>query len=193
MTLPATLPGLHRATVQDLNDPDAEGRVGVILDAYLNEPILWAVPCVPYAGPGVGLRLVPQIGDKVWIAFENEQSANPVWVGCFWATPPPEDPEIKFLRTRYGRITIDDTVGQGKLAIETEDGTRLEMKEAPTPPALMLEELGGARIEMNGGEVKLEGWPMRFAPPSDAVLQRLDALEAAVAELQGAAPPDPAE
>jgi uncharacterized protein involved in type VI secretion and phage assembly len=47
-------------------------------------PTGWCQPCVPYAGPSVGLFFVPDQGAAVWIEFEGGDVSYPIWVGCFW-------------------------------------------------------------------------------------------------------------
>ena len=48
------------------------------------EPLGWALPCTPYAGPGVGLYAVPPIGASIWVEFEGGDPESPIWSGCFW-------------------------------------------------------------------------------------------------------------
>jgi len=70
----------------------------------------WALPCVPYAGKGVGLFLIPPVNAFVWIEFEQGDLDYPIWSGCFWGdndTPAsPAEPEMKVLKTDAGTITI---------------------------------------------------------------------------------------
>jgi hypothetical protein len=69
--------GLHRGTVVDNADPQAQMRVRVLVPAILGESVSpWALPCVP---PGV--TTVPEIGTGVWIAFECGDPLHPVWIG----------------------------------------------------------------------------------------------------------------
>lgn len=44
----------------------------------------WCMPCVPYAGPNVGIAFLPEEGSGVWIEFEGGDVSYPVWVGCYW-------------------------------------------------------------------------------------------------------------
>jgi len=45
----------------------------------------WAMPCAPFAGPDMGLLLMPPIGANVWIEFEAGDMNYPIWSGCFWS------------------------------------------------------------------------------------------------------------
>ena len=42
------------------------------------------MPCVPYAGPNVGIAFLPEVGSGVWIEFEGGDVSYPIWVGCYW-------------------------------------------------------------------------------------------------------------
>jgi len=44
----------------------------------------WCTPCVPYAGPAVGIAFLPEEGSGVWIEFEGGDVSYPVWAGCYW-------------------------------------------------------------------------------------------------------------
>ncbi len=44
----------------------------------------WCMPCVPYAGPGVGFAFLPETGSGVWIEFEGGDVSFPIWVGGYW-------------------------------------------------------------------------------------------------------------
>lgn len=94
------------------------------------------IPCVPYAGNGVGLHTIPPIGANVWVEFEAGSLRHPIWVGCFWVDGdiPSADanPDIHFLRTSKALIRIDDRTGE------------------------ILIESGSARITFSSSEVKIE-------------------------------------
>lgn len=49
----------------------------------------WALPCVPYAGPGVGFVALPPVGANVWVEFEGGDPTYAIWSGCFWAEDAP--------------------------------------------------------------------------------------------------------
>ena len=42
------------------------------------------MPCVPYAGDGVGFKFLPAPGSGVWVEFEGGNLNHPIWSGCFW-------------------------------------------------------------------------------------------------------------
>lgn len=51
----------------------------------------WCMPCVPYAGPNVGIAFLPEVGSGVWVEFEGGDVSYPIWVGGYWrdGEPPP--------------------------------------------------------------------------------------------------------
>ncbi|HYY42592.1 MAG TPA: phage baseplate assembly protein V, partial [Pyrinomonadaceae bacterium] len=77
--------GKYRGVVLNVDDPEQMGRIQARVPEVLQEASsAWAVPCVPFAGAGHGLVLLPELGDGVWIEFEAGDIARPVWTGCWW-------------------------------------------------------------------------------------------------------------
>jgi uncharacterized protein involved in type VI secretion and phage assembly len=129
--------GKYRGLVVDNADPTHRGRLRVKVPAVMGEETLWAEPCAPYAGDGVGFFALPPADAGVWVEFEAGDTRYPIWSGCFWACDQiaAEDavPTVKFLKTDSFTIRIDDA--QGEMVIETKTGSR---------------------ITINGTDVKLE-------------------------------------
>ena len=103
--------GKHRAVVTDNADPTARGRVQVRVPAVLGDLAVWAMPCVPYAGDGVGFYSLPEPGAGVWVEFEGGDPSYPIWVGCFWADgqlPDASDANIKIWKTESLTLRMDD-------------------------------------------------------------------------------------
>jgi uncharacterized protein involved in type VI secretion and phage assembly len=46
----------------------------------------WAMPCVPVAGQGMGLYVLPMVGAGVWVEFEGGEVDYPIWTGGFWGS-----------------------------------------------------------------------------------------------------------
>ncbi|MBN3947603.1 MAG: baseplate assembly protein [Nostoc sp. NMS7] len=166
--------GKYRGVVCDNNDPWKIGRVQAkVEEIFGNKPSGWALPCVPYAGKGVGLFLMPPEGALVWIEFENGDPDYPIWTGCFWADEKvpdivpatPYDPDTKVLKTDIGKIEIKD---KGKQSITIEaiinkktihivmDASGIEIRNADGA----FVKLNGSVIEIDNGKsatVKLNG------------------------------------
>jgi uncharacterized protein involved in type VI secretion and phage assembly len=134
--------GKFRGTVTDNNDPNNQGRIKASVPAVLqNVDTGWALPAVPYAGPGVGTWAIPPVGAGVWIEFEGGDVAYPIWTGCWWAgNQRPQDqngtkavPTLKVLRSEDGlivaldddghTISISDQNGSNYLEITVDHGT----------------------------------------------------------------------
>lgn len=119
----------YRGVVVDNADPTGRARLRVRVPAVMGEEAVWAMPCVPYAGDGVGFFALPEADTGVWVEFEAGNPSYPIWVGCFWGDGeiPSGDavPTIKFFRTQKLTIRIDDT--SGEIVIENEAGSIFKM------------------------------------------------------------------
>lgn len=158
--------GIYRAEVVLVVDPVGAGRIQVRVTSIPGEEQTnrWAMPCVPYAGPNVGLNLSPDVGDMVWVEFEGGDVSKPVWTGCYWQDGEmilsEEQRRVKFLRTATAKVSIDDEQSIVRIEID-----------------------GGAVIQLQNKVVTFEGWPMRFnpVPPVEGNLEaRVTALEQAL-------------
>lgn len=78
--------GKYRGVVVNNQDPLVLGRVQVAVPAILGEALSWALPCSPFAGPDVGLCLIPPIGANLWVEFEGGDAEYAIWSGCFWGS-----------------------------------------------------------------------------------------------------------
>lgn len=75
--------GKYRGTVTEVDATTL--RIRATVPAVLGTtPSGWCLPCVPYAGPGVGFFFLPEAGAAVWIEFEGGDVSYPIWTGCFW-------------------------------------------------------------------------------------------------------------
>lgn len=118
--------GKYRGKVTDNKDPQAVGRIQATVPAIVAEPLNWAMPCTPYAGPQVGFFTMPPIGANVWIEFEGGDPNYPIWSGCFWGSDqkqkPPIDavgPEVKVLQTDKLALILNDQ--ESKLTARLKD------------------------------------------------------------------------
>lgn len=142
--------GKFRGVVSDNDDPKGIGRIRArVPDVYGSEESGWAMPCVPYAGDGVGLYLIPPTGASVWIEFEHGDPDYPIWSGCFWGAgqlpASPAAADTKVLKTGVGTITINDAAGSGGITIETTDGMKITMSSS------------GIEIDGGMGEISISG------------------------------------
>jgi uncharacterized protein involved in type VI secretion and phage assembly len=118
--------GKYRGTVTDNADPTSRGRLKVKVPAVLGDLESWAMPCVPYAGAGVGFYSLPEPGTGVWVEFEGGDPSYPVWTGCFWADnelPDESDAAIKIWKT--GSLTIRISDSEDELVVENGAGSKV--------------------------------------------------------------------
>lgn len=150
--------GKYRGKVEDNFDPMQLGRVRVKVPAVLGEGTMsWAMPCVPYAGSGVGFFAIPPNGANIWVEFEGGDPDYPIWTGCFWGLGEvPASPalaEMKVLKTSTGSITINDLPVVGGISIETTSG----MKMAITSLGIEIDNGKGGSIKLTGPKVSVNG------------------------------------
>ena len=115
--------GKYRGTVENNLDPQEMGRVQVSVPAVLGKgKCSWAMPCAPFAGPGVGLFVVPPNKANVWVEFEAGDPDYPIWSGGFWGRgEAPASPAValtKVFKTKHITLTLDDTPKTGGFSLE---------------------------------------------------------------------------
>ena len=145
--------GKYRGKVENNLDPMQQGRVQVSVPAVLGEGRLsWAMPCVPYAGSGVGLFAVPPVGANAWVEFEGGDTNYPILGGCFWGTgEAPAEPALaqtKVLKTGGVTLTLSDLPGGGGLTLE------VGPPAVPAPLKLTFN-AGGIELQNGAASVKL--------------------------------------
>jgi hypothetical protein len=148
--------GKYRGTVANNIDPMQQGRIQVSVPSVLGGGQLsWAMPCVPYAGSGVGLFLIPPVDANIWVEFEAGDPDYPIWSGCFWGIGEvpalPAIAEMKVLKTDSCTITLNDLPGIGGVTIETMTG----MKIILTATGLEIDNGQGGSIKMTGPQVSV--------------------------------------
>ncbi len=145
--------GKYRGQVANNVDPMKLGRIQVSVPSVLGDGTLsWAMPCVPYAGPGVGFFAIPPIGANVWVEFESGDPDYPIWSGCFWADKqiPTSDglPFTKVFKTDAITLKLDDTPTSGGFTLEV--GSPL----VPSPITLVVN-TGGIELKNGSATVQL--------------------------------------
>ncbi len=154
--------GKYRGRVVDNQDPLKRGSVQVQVSSVLGEVSVWALPCVPYAGPQVGLFSIPPIGAAVWVEFEGGRTDFPIWTGCFWAEGEIDssdaDPDVFFWRTPAGFLRMKKS--EGTIELETDGGTsivlsateiKLDGKTIKQTAGASSTELGASGFDAMGG------------------------------------------
>lgn len=148
--------GKYRGVVTNNKDELHLGRIRAEVIAVFgrgNESS-WALPCVPYAGNGVGFFLIPPKHASVWIEFEQGDSDYPIWTGCFWdkkdkRPASPAIAETKVLKTDKATITLDDK--KDILTIETKGGMKIMMDRQ----GIEITNGNDASVKLNGKKVSI--------------------------------------
>lgn len=160
--------GKYRGKVENNIDPMMLGKIQVSVPAVLGEGSLsWAMPCVPFAGSGVGFFMIPPVGANVWVEFEGGDIDYPIWSGCFWGvgeTPAtPAIPQMKIIKMDTISLTLSELPGVGGVTLEvsppsvalplkmTFDAQGIKLDAGP----LGVVELTPAGVKINSGALEV--------------------------------------
>jgi uncharacterized protein involved in type VI secretion and phage assembly len=153
--------GVVTGVVKSVDDPDQQGRVQVSFPFLGGQNDSdWAPVATMMSGGGRGSWFMPEVGDEVLCAFNQDDVAHPFIIGFLWNgqdKPPVTNPDIsakvRRLRTVSGhRIDFDDTSGGEKITIHTQGGHEIVMDDTPGS--------GNVTISTNGGQtVKMDDTP----------------------------------
>lgn len=121
--------GKYRGEVTATDDETNRARLKVRCPAVLGEQEVWAMPCTPYAGDGVGFFALPAEGTSVWVEFEGGEINQPIWSGCFWKEEQIDSGDavegVLFLKTPGVTIRVDND--QGTVEIEASGGAKITL------------------------------------------------------------------
>ncbi|MDQ6775598.1 MAG: phage baseplate assembly protein V [Actinomycetota bacterium] len=163
MPAPTRYLGKYRGFVLDNVDPLETGRILVQVPDVSNLlPTTWATPCLPYAGIQSGLYVVPEIGSKVWIEFEQGNPDYPIWVGCFWGSvaerpalaliTPPGVPQLTIQTPLQNALMISDVPGPtGGILLKSTTGAMISISDT----GIIISNGQGATIVMAGPSVTI--------------------------------------
>lgn len=160
--------GKYRGTVVNNLDPEQRGRLmAQVPDVTGFVPSTWALPCVPMAGLQMGAYVVPSLGAKVWIEFEQGDPDYPIWTGCFWGSfaevPlsahgwPPPSPNMVLQTGNQNSITIQGMPGGGIVLSCGPFPNPASPKIMLSPAGITLSSGQGAVIQMTGPMVDING------------------------------------
>lgn len=143
--------GKYRGKVADVDEKTL--RIKATVPAVLGSSTTgWCLPCVPYAGPQVGMAFLPEVGSAVWIEFEEGDVSLPIWAGCYWndnEQPPEAKAAVKVIVTKGGnRILLDDD--QKSITISDDNGNEIVLDSN----GLKLAQ-GSKKVEITKSSVKI--------------------------------------
>lgn len=150
--------------VTSVDDPDGRGRVRVSFPAHGDVESDWLGVVVPGAGGDRGIVALPDVGDRVLVAFAHEDPATGLVVGGLYGTGGPPDPGVadaavrRFsMRTSGGQwITLDDE--HQKLRLEDVTGSSVEL----SPDQVTLHSAVDLTIEAPGRAVVVRAKTVDF-------------------------------
>ncbi|MGV9456388.1 phage baseplate assembly protein V [Streptomyces sp. NPDC003635] len=156
----ATYFGKYRGVVVDNDDPDRTGRIKARMPAFGDRESGWALPCMPFAGAGMGFLALPAKGAWVWIEYEQGDQDRPIWSGSWWgsaaempsaAVTPPQAGKV-LLRTADGAsLLLDDTPGSGGITLRTAAGQKIVL----SANGIEIDSGTGAKISLQGPRISL--------------------------------------
>jgi len=162
--------GVYPALVDDVRDPDGQGRVRVRLpwaaDAGGAAYLAWARQATLMAGDQRGTWFVPEPGDEVLVAFEAGDPRRPFVLGALWngtdATPETMDGagrnNVRVIHSRSGhQIRLDDTAGAEKVVIQTNGGQRVTLNDGPASVEIVDSSGNTVRLEASGITISTSG------------------------------------
>jgi uncharacterized protein involved in type VI secretion and phage assembly len=167
--------GVYPALVQDIKDPDNQGRVRVRLpwspDSSGAGYEAWARLATMMAGADRGTWFIPDTGDEVLVTFEGGDPRRPYVIGALWngQDAPPEKMDgggqnfKKVIVSRNDiRIILDDTDGQETVTIQTPGGQKVVLKDGP----------GSVEIsDSSGNSLKMESSGITLNTPAKLTIQ----------------------
>ena len=168
--------GIYRGIVIDNVDPESRGRCRVLIPSIGHQsdknvqPNLYAIPCmtglsVGKSGQPHGCFFPPDIGDQVFIVFEDGLPSNPIYLGG-WVHAGTEnggvlrsqDAHIKGIRTKYGHyISFNDESGVVTVERGGGEGAVSGTKVTLDGPTISVVSQDGSNIVVTTDTVTVEG------------------------------------
>ena len=162
--------GKYRGVVVDNLDTDKLGRIKANVPSILgNNSDNWALPCVAYAGRGVGMHIIPPIDAHVWIEFEGGNPDCPIWSGCFWEaqdvvidSAESNDTKTRILKTGVFQLKITEGSSASSLLLEIKGGQKTASLTADNS-ALELK-WGTQSVKIEEGGISINGENLKILP-----------------------------
>jgi hypothetical protein len=124
---------VYRGYVIDNNDPDNMGRLKIQIPQVTRDKThtKWVWARNNYSGKNYGSQILPQIGDLVWVEFEQGNTEFPVWShGHYGKDEKPNEfssPNIYGFKTPNGQVFVfDDRLNEVYTKLKRCDGSEKE-------------------------------------------------------------------
>lgn len=189
----AALAGIQSASVVDNKDPDKKGRVKVSFhfDAD-NTGSSWARVVQFMAGSQYGSYFLPEVGDEVLVAFENNNHNNPIVIGCLYNGKSKQDTSYednnytKNIKTKAGNeinfsdkpgeeqvLIISKTAGDNQILLTLKDDGKITIQSKGkieiTAPEIDLS--ANKKFNIKGGEVNIKGSQIVLESDGDVTIK----------------------
>ena len=151
--------GKYRGTVTDVDAPTLRIKAKVP-EVLADKATDWCTPCVPYAGAGVGIAFLPEVGAGVWIEFEGGDVSLPIWAGCFWydgQLPSDAAPAVKVIVTKMGKIVFDDNAGSITISDNNNNTVTLDSSGITLQSGGSSVAISDSEVNVNDGALEVSG------------------------------------
>ena len=150
--------GKYRGIVREVDASTM--RIKAIVPSVLGEtPTGWCLPCVPYAGPGVGFAFLPETGSGVWIEFEGGDVSYPIWTGGYWRegeVPPDAADQVKVIISVKHKLELDDA--NVKITLSDPNGNTVTLDDTgiTLANASMSVVVSSSSVSVNDGALEVQ-------------------------------------
>lgn len=157
--------GILIGIVSSLEDKDNLGRVTVQYPYLGEQESDQARLATLMAGNGFGTYFLPEVGDEVLVAFEQNDPRRPYILGSLWNQPDPppkgdgkqKENNLRFIQSRSGhKIILDDTKGKEKIVLIDKDGQRQVVIDSGAQKIEVLCDQGNVDIKSPNGDLTIE-------------------------------------
>lgn len=152
----AQMKGVVTGTIVSTSDPEGQGRVQVGLRFLGGESnSYWAPVATLMSGGGRGSWFMPEVGDEVLVAFQQDDVAHPFVIGCLWNgqdKPPETDVKNRVLLTPGGHTLRFEDGGGKKVILKSSSGQTITLDDSESSITL---EGGGRSLKMSNGVVEI--------------------------------------
>ena len=178
--------GVVPARVADNNDPEGLGRLQVQYYWQEDSYTCWVRAMTANAGADRGIFMLPEIGDEVWVMFEEGDPERGRVLGSTWngiMNPPREElwggdtapNDVKRLVTKSGhRLSLDDKDGKNAIVIATPKHVNVSMMESSNETGdsmLALHSDGDMFLSAPSGRIHFHSkfWSREIGSAGDAI------------------------
>ncbi|MGO8855505.1 MAG: phage baseplate assembly protein V [Steroidobacteraceae bacterium] len=149
--------GKYRGSVTDV-DADTMRIKASVPSVLPGATTGWCMACVPYAGPDVGVVMLPEVGSGVWIEFEGGDVSYPIWVGCYWRStevPSEASATVKSIITQAGSVALDDDAGSITLTDAQQNTVVLDSDGVTSTSGSSTVAIGADGVSVNDGALEV--------------------------------------